>query len=115
MSLMPSSEHVICAGASPTAGFAVEVRNAFERALVNDGKLPDTVLDLPGMSGKKYRMFINNLVEIVPDPHYLEIGVWRSTLCSAIFGNEMTATAIDNWSEFSGPAEAFLANLGNVG
>jgi hypothetical protein len=108
---MPSV-HVTCAGATSTAGFAVEVRTAFERALVNDGKLPDAVLDLRGMSGKKYRLFINNLVEAMPDPRYLEIGVWRgSTLCSAIFGNDMTAMAIDNWSEFGGPTEAFFENL----
>ena len=65
-----------------------------------------------GMSGKKYRRFINNLMEVIPDPRYLEIGAWQgSTLCSAIFGNEITATCVDNWSEFNGPFDKFLTNL----
>ena len=97
---------------SPTMGLAAELRAAFDRAMVNDGKLNDAVLNLPGMSGKKYRILINNLIETLADPRYLEIGVWQgSTLCAAIFGNDVTATAIDNWSQFNGPAGSFLTNL----
>jgi hypothetical protein len=107
-----SSVYVTSVAPSPMRGFAGEVRTAFERALVNDGKIADAVLALPGMSGRKYRRFINNLIELVASPRYLEIGVWQgSTLCSAIFENDVTATAIDNWSEFEGPAGAFLENL----
>jgi hypothetical protein len=104
--------HVTSAAVSPTMGLAGEVRTAFERAIVNEGKIADAVLDLPGMSGRTYRRFINNLIELVSAPYYLEIGVWQgSTFCSAIFGNEVTATAIDDWSQFGGPAEQFQENL----
>jgi hypothetical protein len=67
---------------------------------------------IEGMSGKKYRHFINNLVRSVSQPRYLEIGSWAgSTLCSAIHGNAVDAIAIDNWSEFGGPKDVFLYHL----
>jgi hypothetical protein len=54
-----------------------------------------------GMSGKKYRYMINNLVGATPDARYLEIGSWKgSTACSAIYGNTCKALCIDNWSDF---------------
>lgn len=89
------------------------VRRALEQALTTDAtKLPPEVLTMPGMSGRKYRSFINSLVEMTPVPRYLEIGSWAgSTLCSAIFGNKVDAVAIDNWSQMGGPADKFFANL----
>src|SRR4051812_15784525 len=64
------------------------------------------------MSGRKYRTFINNLIGALPDARYLEIGVWMgSTLCSAIYMNKVRALAIDNWSQFGGPAARFFSNL----
>ena len=65
-----------------------------------------------GMSGKKYRHFINNLIGKVNDPRYLEIGCWKgSTSCSAICNNDVVAYCIDNWSEFGGPKKLFLDNV----
>ena len=70
------------------------------------------IYSIDGMSGKKYRFFINNLVRTVANPRYLEVGSWAgSTLCSAINGNNVIAVAIDNWSEFGGPKAAFTANV----
>jgi hypothetical protein len=88
------------------------VRQALERALTGTTKLSPEVLAIAGMSGRKYRCFINNLVEQLPAPRYLEIGSWAgSTLCSAIFGNKVDAVAIDNWSQFGGPSDKFFAHL----
>jgi len=85
---------------------------ALDRAIVGESKLISDILSIEGMSGKKYRMFINNLISSLDDARYLEIGVWAgSTLCSAIFGNKISALAIDNWSQFGGPKEKFLKNL----
>ena len=68
--------------------------------------------DIDGMSGWRYRLFINQLVRRIQDPRYLEVGSWKgSTLCSAISGNDVTATAIDNWAEFGGPRDEFIANM----
>jgi hypothetical protein len=59
---------------------------------------------MEGMSGQKYRLFINNLIESLVNARYLEIGTWAgSTLCSAIFGKFAHALAIDDWSQFGGP------------
>ena len=89
------------------------VDKTLRTAVAMTGLDPDSgIYSIDGMSGKNYRYFINTLVRAVPDPRYLEIGSWLgSTLCSAVHGNKVTAYAIDNWSEFGGPKEKFLANL----
>ena len=89
-----------------------KVVTALQRAIASDGKLPAEVLGIQGMSGRKYRLFINNLIESINDARYLEVGVLAgSTLCSAIHGNKVRAVAIDNWSQFGAPSAQFLANL----
>ena len=88
------------------------VQRSFDAAWRGEGKLDAGVLAIEGMSGRKYRQFINMLVAGAASPRYLEIGSWAgSTLCSAIQGNDVTAMAIDNWSEFGGPSGMFLQNL----
>jgi hypothetical protein len=53
---------------------------------------------LNGMSGKRYRYFINALIGALDDASYLEVGAWvGSTTCSAIHGNKVRATVIDDW------------------
>jgi hypothetical protein len=76
-------------------------------------KLPDWILEMDGMSGKKYRYFINNLIEsLSEDARYLEVGCWKgSTSCSAIYNNKVKAYCIDNWSEFGGPKNIFCDNI----
>jgi hypothetical protein len=75
-------------------------------------KTKDSFYSIRGMSGKKYRYFINTLIRSLSDARYLEIGSWMgSTLCSAIHGNKVKAVAIDNWSLFDGPKDDFMENL----
>ena len=75
-------------------------------------KLPNWILEMDGMSGVKYRHFINNLINSLEDPRYLEIGCWKgSTLCSAIYGNKVKSYCIDNWSQFDGPKDIFYKNI----
>jgi hypothetical protein len=82
------------------------VREAFRMSLVDRSGVDPGVLAIDGMSGRRYRHFINNLIGMIPDAHYLEIGTWSgSTLCAAINGNAVKATAIDNWSQFHAWAE----------
>lgn len=89
------------------------VHKAFERAMKRNGKVIEAILHMPGMSGQKYRYFINNLIESLPDARYLEVGSWAgSTMCSAIYANKVRAFAIDNWSEFGGPSGHFLKHVG---
>ncbi|MFZ0284418.1 MAG: class I SAM-dependent methyltransferase [Terriglobales bacterium] len=88
------------------------LQTAFNQAMAGAGRIDPAALEMDGMSGRKYRLLINNLIASLPDARYLEIGTWAgSTLCSAINGNSVRATAIDNWSEFGGPKEQFLKNL----
>jgi len=89
-----------------------QVSDAFLLAMSEQSEMDPDILGMSGMSGKKYRRFINNLVRSVSDASYLEVGSWAgSTLCSAINRNTVRATAIDNWSQFGGPKEVFLENL----
>jgi hypothetical protein len=97
-------------GAAPA--LADSVRAALRAAWLSAPTLDPAVLALPGMSGRRYRQFINTLVGAVALPRYLEVGVWAgSTLCAALAGNRVSALAIDNWSEFGGPKAAFFHNV----
>lgn len=87
------------------------VENSLENAFRNKSKVTADVLALEGMSGRMTRHFYNNICSL-PDARYLEVGTWKgSTLCSAMCGNQMRAVAIDNWSEFNGPRDEFMANF----
>ena len=106
------TERVIYAGAA-TSDLSCAVQRSLEAALRGEQRIPDDLLSLVGMSGKKYRNFINGLISQIDDPRYLEVGSWSgSTLCSAIHGNDVTAMAIDNWSEYGGPSNLFFSNIG---
>jgi hypothetical protein len=103
---------IIIMAQSPASALAGAVSAAMQAALVGQGRLNPDVLRLSGMSGTKYRLFINTLIGSLADPRYLEVGVLGgSTLCSAIDQNRVTALAIDNWSEFDGPSRTFFTNL----
>jgi hypothetical protein len=98
--------------AGATSDMSQLVRQAFDKALAGVSKLPPEVLAIPGMSGGKYRRFINNLIGMIPAPRYLEVGSWAgSTLCSAVYGNDVDALAVDNWSQFGGPSDKFFGHL----
>ena len=69
---------------------------------------PNT-LKIPGMTGLKYRHFLNNLLTM-PDVSYLEVGCWRgSTTVAALYNNHPTVTqaiVVDNFSEFQDPTNS---------
>jgi hypothetical protein len=65
-----------------------------------------------GMSGKRYRLFINSLIAALGDTSYMEVGSYKgSTLCAAIAGNSIRAVAIDDWTMFGGPKDECIANV----
>ena len=93
---------------------AQKVDAALQLALAGGGSLPDRLLAMPGLSGRKYRRFINALIGNLEVPRYLEVGCYTgSTACTALFGNRASATLIDNWSQFGGRKE-FDANLASI-
>jgi len=78
------------------------LKTAFFQSWAINTKIPDWIRFMPGMSGRKYRYLINNLVSLIEDARYLEIGSWTgSTACSAIYGNKVKTVCIDNWSQFN--------------
>jgi hypothetical protein len=88
------------------------VRTAFQDAMAMRGRLDDESFKVHGFSGKKFRLFINNLMHDVPDARYLEIGLYHgASFCAAIAKNRLTALGIDNWTEFGGKRAHFDANL----
>jgi hypothetical protein len=88
---------------------------AFDKAIQEKTGLPEWLLKLHGMSGKRYRIFINHLIKSIKDARYLEIGSWAgSTACSAIYGNQVCCTCIDNWSQFGNVRAEFQRNTQNA-
>lgn len=87
------------------------VKSSLEKTENLESNLTDEVLNMEGMSGKKTRHFYNNLCSL-EKARYLEIGSWKgSSSCSALCNNKLSCLCIDNWSEFGGPKEEFLANF----
>ena len=76
------------------------IESALDQALMQNSAIPEYCLKINGMSGIIYRHFINNFMNSIEDPRYLEVGSFQgSTLCAAIGGIEnMYALAIDNFS-----------------
>ena len=86
---------------------------SYQKAEAEQSKITPEILQLDGMTGKKTRHFYNNLCS-GDGIRYLEIGTWKgSSICSAMCGNNMVATVIENWSEFGGPKQEFLDNFEN--
>ena len=99
-----------------TSEESVRLKTAFDSAMKDESNLPNGILTMRGMSGRKYRHLINKLVNLTPDARYLEIGSWAgSTACSAIYGNKCKALCIDNWSQFGGPRDEFFQNIDKFG
>jgi len=82
--------------------YAEAILKSFEHSLTQTTTLPDWLITMESMSGKKYKNFINQLISNVKNPRYLEIGTWTgSTACSAMYKNNVTCTFVDNWDQFN--------------
>jgi hypothetical protein len=91
--------------------FGSTILRALFDALSLNHNLPNELLAMTGMSGFRFRIFLNRLINNLQNPRYLEIGSWLgSTACSAMWGNHARVTCIDNWSQFGGPRDVFLSN-----
>jgi hypothetical protein len=88
---------------------------AFDETQKQGEALPQAIRAIEGMSGQKYRSFINRFVRLLPDARYLEVGSWAgSTAVAALYGNKAKAVCIDNWSQFGGPKAKFAANIESI-
>jgi len=76
------------------------INKCVARSILGMGKLPQSVLELTGMSSHGNRILLNNLCEI--KGKYLEIGSWKgSTFISALYNNKFCrGVSIDNHQEF---------------
>src|SRR5262245_2943867 len=52
------------------------LKTSLHAAIDGRGKLPAAIRSIKGMSGQKYRTFINTLIQKLDRPHYLEIVSW---------------------------------------
>ena len=92
-----------------TDNLILHVKESVANAAQESSKINQKVLLLEGMSSRKNKHLLNNLMNM-PDVNYLEIGVHKgSTFISALYQNEVnSAYAIDNWSQFGNQASFFL-------
>jgi hypothetical protein len=87
------------------SSYIKRVENALECANTGTTKLTESEFALAGMSSKRNRILLNELVK--SGDKYLEIGVWQgATFVSALYKNEPAyAVAIDNFSQFDPNSE----------
>ena len=93
----------------------LKIKESIEDSLALITELPEWILNLEGLSGRKYRYFLNTLAKKINNPSYLEIGSWLgSTACSIMYNNKLSITCIDNWSQIfddnNNPSETFNLN-----
>jgi hypothetical protein len=88
------------------------INAAFEDAMAMRTRLREEVFQVEGLSGRKFRVFLNGLINQVVDPRYLEIGLLHgATMCPAIYKNKVKALGVDNWTQFHGTPEKFYKAL----
>jgi predicted O-methyltransferase YrrM len=107
--------HVIEMTSSPGDALVDAFKAALQDALANRGTMDQEVYAVDGYCGRKFRLFLNNLVSrLGGKARYLEVGIFKgATLCPVISGNTVRATGIDNWSwdKDNTVAGAFYRNL----
>lgn len=73
--------------------------------------LPQEIHDYPGYTGVYTREFYNAICSL-KGCSYLEIGTWYgSSSISALYNNNVSATFIDNWSQFNGNKSILISAL----
>lgn len=86
------------------------VTSSLNRGANNESQLTEEILYLDGMSGRRFRHFLNNLCAV--PMKYMEVGAYKgSTIISALYKNQSEGITFDNWSEYGGPKEEFLNNV----
>lgn len=81
------------------------VINSFEKSVKRESRINEDILAIEGMTGDVTRHFYNNICSL-DGAAYLEVGSWKgSSICSAIYENNIQAVCIDNFSEFNDPSK----------
>ena len=108
----PPFAQTTAAATSREHALIAPINAAFEDAMAMRTRLREDAFRVDGFSGRKFRAFLNALVQEVPDPRYLEIGLFHgASFCPAVFKNRVTALGIDNWTEYGGARSIFDRNL----
>ena len=107
--------HITQTRVMPPHRYANAIRSAFDDALAGRGKLTEDVFGVLGFSGRKIRLFINNLIHNIEQAAYVEIGVYGgASFISALFGNEVRALGIDDWSWPGSQRNLFFQKLSEL-
>jgi hypothetical protein len=95
--------------------FVDKIKEAFDKTEADISKLPETVFKIEGMSGRKTRMFYNNLLDMDKKINYLEMGIFLgSTFISSLYNNlNVNGYAFDSFGSYSLGLEPFLNNVNN--
>lgn len=108
----PPYAHVTTSASQRIDVLGRAIRDAFQDAMAMRGRLRDDAFQVHGFSGRKFCLFLNNLLSEVPEPRYLEIGLFHgASFCSALFKNDVVAVGVDNWTEYGGKRQFFTDNL----
>jgi hypothetical protein len=98
--------------------YSNQILTSYYQANQDQTNLPDWLMNITSMSGRKYKKFINSLISQIEDARYLEIGTWTgSTACSAMYQNNVSCYFIDNWEQFNPSGdirEIFFENINKI-
>jgi hypothetical protein len=69
----PVDAHIVQIETSVSSEMVARVKAALAAGLAGESGIDPRILKIPGMSGRCYRHFINNLIRTTPDARYLEV------------------------------------------
>lgn len=92
----------------------MNAQGGYSKLILDDNDTTRYILGYDGYTGTLTRHFYNNVCS-KEGTRYLEIGPWSgSSSMSAMYGNNVDAVFIDNWSQFDGDASTLIDNLEKV-
>ena len=93
--------------------FVNKIKEAFNKTDSDISKLPEQVFNIQGMSGRKTRMFYNNLLNMDRKINYVEMGIFLgSTFISSLYNNlNVCGYAFDSFGNYSLGLQPFLNNV----
>lgn len=105
-----SGPHVFVEVADPGMALATAVETALTSVLAGRCDLPDWLLNLPALSGRRFRVWLRAIMRSVPNAHLLEIGTGTGTTgIAAAWHSDGRVTTIDNWTDAEADGATFRA------
>ena len=92
---------ITISGTAESSPLAMACQTSLEAAMENKGRMDEGIYSVAGFCGRKFRLFLNNLIRAIEEPRYLEIEVYAggaTPVCRHRRAIRLRAVGVDDWS-----------------